>query len=277
MLCSSLVHRGDELLHLRAGIDAYAERGKTCGIPFLHPWANRLSGDRYEAGGKVVELSDRGRPISRDAGGLPSHGLLGGRSAWTIVQRDSSALTARFEFSTPDLLANFPFPHQVILQAVAGDDALTIATTILPTSPAPVPVSFGYHPYLRIPGVAREQWIVALPVRRRLLLDSRSIPTGDSESVEFARAPLGTRSFDDGFTDIAPPRRFTIEGGGRSIAVDFDEGYPYAQIFAPAGSDFLCVEPMTAPTNALVRGGGELPMATEQAPFRATFKILVDP
>jgi aldose 1-epimerase len=43
MICSSLRHRGDELLAQNAGVAAYARRGKTMGIPLLYPWANRLA------------------------------------------------------------------------------------------------------------------------------------------------------------------------------------------------------------------------------------------
>ena len=42
MVGCSLRHRGDELLGLRGGLDAYLERGKTFGLPLLYPWANRL-------------------------------------------------------------------------------------------------------------------------------------------------------------------------------------------------------------------------------------------
>ena len=34
----------------------------------------------------------------------------------------------------------------------------------------------------------------------------------------------------------------------------FVEGYPYAQVYAPADDDVVALEPMTAPTNALVSG-----------------------
>ena len=37
MLCCSLRHRGEELLAQNAGVDVYAERGKTMGIPLLYP------------------------------------------------------------------------------------------------------------------------------------------------------------------------------------------------------------------------------------------------
>jgi aldose 1-epimerase len=37
--------------------------------------------------------------------------------------------------------------------------------------------------------------------------------------------------------------------------VHFEQGYPAAQIFAPLVQDVVCFEPMTAPTDALRRGG----------------------
>jgi hypothetical protein len=37
--------------------------------------------------------------------------------------------------------------------------------------------------------------------------------------------------------------------------VRFEQGYPAAQVFAPAGETVICFEPMAAPTDALRRGG----------------------
>ena len=47
MLCSSLRSSSRELLAENAGVRAYAQRGKTMGIPLLYPWANRLAGFGY--------------------------------------------------------------------------------------------------------------------------------------------------------------------------------------------------------------------------------------
>src|SRR4051812_50141521 len=44
MVGASLRHEGRELLGQRGGLEAYASRGATFGIPLLHPWANRLGG-----------------------------------------------------------------------------------------------------------------------------------------------------------------------------------------------------------------------------------------
>lgn len=46
MVCCSLRRNGDELLGQRGGLEAYAKKGSTFGIPLLYPWANRLAADR---------------------------------------------------------------------------------------------------------------------------------------------------------------------------------------------------------------------------------------
>ena len=76
MVCHSLRHRGEELLGQRDGLEAYARIGKTMGIPFLHPWANRLGGlVSYEALGRHVDL--QGKPLRVDGEtGLPMHGTI---------------------------------------------------------------------------------------------------------------------------------------------------------------------------------------------------------
>ena len=60
MVCRSLRVGTSELLDQGHGLQAYAEDGKTMGIPLLYPWANRLSGWDYEAGGRRVKLD---RPV----------------------------------------------------------------------------------------------------------------------------------------------------------------------------------------------------------------------
>ena len=58
------------------------------------------------------------------------------------------------------------------------------------------------------------------------------------------------------------------------LAVTVEEGYPFAQVYSPPGAGFVCFEPMTAPTNALVTGSG-LRFARPDEPFRARFEIAV--
>jgi len=253
MIATSLRHRGDELLAQRDGLDAYVQRATTFGIPLLHPWANRLDGARYAVGGKTVELDLDSPLVHTDGNGLPIHGLCSASPYWEVVRRDATGLRARLDYGAhDDLLAGFPFPHTLEIVAALEEDALHHTTTLTPTGADPVPVSFGYHPYLTLPGVDRADFDVAFPVRRHLLLDDRGIPTGADEPADIPPGPLDGRTYDDGFSELIEPVEFALQGGGRRIAVRFDAGYPLAQVWAPAGQPFICFEPMTAPTNALV-------------------------
>jgi galactose mutarotase-like enzyme len=66
---------------------------------------------------------------------------------------------------------------------------------------------------------------------------------------------------------------FAVSGGGRRLQVHFEQGYPATQIFAPHGEDVVCFEPMTAPTDALSRGGYR--SARPGEPVVAVFSIRV--
>jgi galactose mutarotase-like enzyme len=139
----------------------------------------------------------------------------------------------------------------------------------------PVPVAFGFHPYLHLPNVARERWQVELPAMRHLELDARSIPTGASRALDAQSGPLGSRAFDDAYIDVPEGAEFVLAGGGRRVTVRLEQGYPAAQVFAPCSVDVVCFEPMTAPTNALVAGDGLAVVAPGER-HRATFSITVE-
>src|SRR4051794_6216898 len=228
----SLRHAGEELLHRGAGLEAYVERGAVMGIPFLHPWANRLAGFEYAVDGRAVRLPD-GPPLVRcEEHGLPIHGLLNGSSHWRVrsVATDGgrARVSAALAFDAhPELLAAFPFPHTVNLDAALDARGLTIATTVAATGDVAVPVAFGFHPYLRLPGLDRSRWQLGLPARRYLFTDARGIPTGRDEAERPARLRLGARAFDDGFHAIADGAQFSASGGGRRIAVTFRRAIPW--------------------------------------------------
>jgi aldose 1-epimerase len=280
MVGCSLRHRGEELLGQRGGLRTYVAERSTMGIPLLHPWANRVSRMRFPINGREVALDLSGLPISLDPNRLPIHGLLAGASGWKVDRHealeDGGALAASFDFAArDDLVAAFPFPHRIDVQLTLAGPVLTIDTSVTATVGVAVPVSFGYHPYFRLPGVARADWVVEIPVSRRVDLDEEELPTGEMEETEVEGGPLGSRTFDDEFG--APERSvpFVLEGGGRKIEVSFGEGYPYAQVYAPDDDDVIAFEPMTAPTNALVSDRAELPMVPAGESYGATFSVTV--
>lgn len=239
MICCSLDHQGAELLGQRGGVASWVEKGSTMGIPLLHPWANRVDSDAFGV-------------RKRDQHGLPIHGLLGATPDWQLEAAERHDDHARVRARIEVELDAFP-RHELVLEARLTGAELSIETELRADEPAAI--AFGWHPYLTLPGVPREQWNVELPVRRQAVLDERGLPTGETHAVEPFAGALGDRGFDDLFLELddAP---FAVEGGGRRLEVSFDEGYPVAQVYAPPGEQFICFEPMTAPTNALVTGDG---------------------
>lgn len=226
------------------------------GIPILYPWANRLGTNTYTAESMTVTLTPGHNGVRADPNGLPIHGVLAAYPHWRITHESPHELVAEVDFGAdPELLASFPFPHRLALTVRLSERTLTVRTAVTPAEDEAVPLCFGFHPYLQLPGVPREQWVIEAPAMRHLQLDERGLPTGEATLHPATTEPLGDRAFDDGYDEVAEGAVFAVSGGGRRIEVHFDQGYPAAQIFSPRGEDVVCFEPMMAPTDALRRGG----------------------
>src|ERR1700712_39601 len=167
MIGTSLSEDGVEFLGQRRGLGAYVTAGKTMGIPILYPWANRLSGTSYEVDGTHVALVAGANGVRVD-GQAPIHGVLAAYPGWLVTERSEDSLTAVLDYGgTPRLLASFPFPHVLTQRVTLEDRTLTVETPVMPTTAASVPLCYGFHPYLRLPGVPRADWLLETPAMRR--------------------------------------------------------------------------------------------------------------
>lgn len=275
MVCSSLKHRGEELLAQNEGLEAYAERGKTMGIPLLYPWANRLAGWSYEVADRSVTIEHDRRLIATDGNGLPIHGVIGGRQAWNVkAVHDSLTATLAWSAERKDLFGAFPFEHELRHEAELAGGTLTVTVTVEACGEDKVPVAFGFHPYLSLPGAERGRYEVELPRMKRLRLDRHQIPDGRGEWAEPWRGALAERVWDDGWISLAEPAVFAVQAAGRRIEMTFVEGYPCAQTYAPRTGRFVCFEPMTAPANAL-RSGDRLTVLAPGERYVATWELRV--
>jgi aldose 1-epimerase len=274
LLGISLKHRGNELLRRLEDLETAKRKGSTAGIPLLYPWANRLASLHYNAAGREVTLDSNSQLLHFDDKGLPMHGVPWGQLTWKIVDSNENSFRARLDWDRMELLALFPFPHHVEITAKITANSLTLTTCILANADSVVPISFGFHPYFGIPNVPRAQWHLQMPPMRRLQLDPRGIPTGTTENVTAFDGPLADQNFDDGFALESRTANFTLSGGAYKLGVNFLNGFTHAQIFAPKGKDFIALEPMTAPTNAIASGDGlRILQRTER--FESSFEISV--
>ncbi|HTX94047.1 MAG TPA: aldose 1-epimerase [Mycobacterium sp.] len=256
MIGTSLSDAGVELLGQRRGLDAYLTAGKTMGIPILYPWANRLGANTFIAAGRTVTLTPGENRVRADPNGLPIHGVLAGYPGWRVTAESANELSAEVDFGAdPELLASFPFPHVLTVAVRLTDRTLTVRTTVSATAAVAVPLCFGFHPYVHLPDVARSEWLIETPPLRHLSLDERGLPTGASEPQPSRREALADKGFDDAYDQVNDGAVFAVSGGGRRLEVHFEQGYPATQIFAPVAEQIVCFEPMTAPADALRRGG----------------------
>jgi galactose mutarotase-like enzyme len=275
MICTSLSDDGAEFLGQRRGLDAYVSAAKTMGVPILYPWANRLGANSYTAEGVQVTVTPGTAGVHPDEHGWPIHGVLAGNSGWLIDEKSENTLVASLDWSSqPDLLAVFPFPHTLTMAVTLADRTLTVTTTVTPSTAAAVPLSYGYHPYFTIPGVPRAQWEIRTPSMRRLAVDDRAIPTGETSPWAGGTETLGDTFFDHGFDQVADGAVFEVSGGNRRVTVEFVSGYRCSQIFAPLNDEVVCFEPMTAPTDALRHG--TYPVAVPGKAETSVFSITVD-
>ena len=275
MLGASLRHTGVEILRRVEDLEGAAVRGSSAGIPLLYPWANRLSEPRYRVLGQEVVLDESSPLLHFDEHGLPMHGVPWPLLRWVVSEKRQDFMAAQLDWFSSDLLALFPFRHRVELAVTLRPDGLTLETTVVASSAGPVPVSFGFHPYFGFAEPSRANWHLQLPAMRKLSLDGRGIPTGDEEPFGGFNAKLGGNNFDDGFALMDEQTIFSAIGATCKVSVELLAGYRYAQVFAPKDKDYIALEPMTAPANALTGGRG-LRFVPPGERFRAVFRIHID-
>ncbi|MBM4112953.1 MAG: aldose 1-epimerase [Phycisphaerae bacterium] len=296
MVATSWTVDGVERLWLPEPAPSFLRRERTGGIPLLFPWANRLRRDRFELLGRLVDLR-RGALVHRDEVGRPMHGLLLRWSRWDRVQVDArrDRASAELDWGAHRQLASlFPFSFTLRLEwrLVQGAAPGVEISAEVEAGDEPVPIAFGWHPYVRLPGARAACGVTALdgvlrrvpledglPRRRHgaLALDESPTarPLGDASSAR----RLGRARIDELCAGAREGTEVRIDGPkGARVAFQFVRGVRFAQLFAPQDTECASVEPMTAPTAALSDGAAELPILGPRQRFSACFRIqVVDP
>ena len=257
------VHGKNILYFPYVDVSEFQKNPQLSGIPFLAPWANRLSEQDFWANGKKYAFDMN---LGNVRGDNPIHGLLASSPYWQVISvaadKRSARATSRLEFwRYPELMAQWPFAHEYEMTYTLKDGILEVRVTVTNLSHDPMPLAIGFHPYYRIPDVPRDQWIAHIPARQRVIADNRLIPTGDYRAMDISeKFPLAGRTLDDGFIDLqrdADGRAvFSIEAGGKKVEAMFGPKYPAAVVWEPNAPNgqaqpFICFEPMTGITNAV--------------------------
>jgi aldose 1-epimerase len=253
---------GQNILHFPyADLGEFARRPGQCAIPLLAPWANRMTEQGFWANGKKYAFNPG---LGNLNPALAMHGVLNNSPLWRVTEvaagADSARVTSRLEFwKEPDLMAQWPFAHEYEMTYSLANGVLEVRLTVVNLSSQPMPLTVGFHPYFRIPGIPRDEWVARIPARQRVVADSRLIPTGERVPMNLpSPLPLKGHTLDDGFVDLerdsSGRAHFSIEAAGRTVEALFGPKYTVAVVWEPAPPpgqtrDFICFEPMTAITS----------------------------
>lgn len=208
------------------------------GCYLMAPYAGRVRHGRFGFEGREYVLP-RNRPPHAQ------HGTVHDRP-WEAV--GDGRLVAQLG---PD----WPWRGEVEQRVRLTDQGLTLEATVR-SADAPMPASLGWHPWFRR-DVGRDA-LLELDVRplEALVVDHEQIPTGE-------RTAPPPQPWDDCFTGMPTPPRLRWPG---ALDLEITSSATWWVVYShPAHA--VCVEPQTAPPNALATGDAAI--VTPDAPLSA--------
>lgn len=243
----------------RDPIDLLSARG----APILFPFANRVPEGRFRFRGREYRMDVNERDFRNHI-----HGFVR-QLPWTVLalgaDDDGAWVRAAVELHRfPEVSRQYPFRCRVTVTTRLRHGALMHEASVENRGDVALPMNYGLHPWF--PGSiggARAHTQVRIGTDRYWELDKRiptgrvlSAPPGAPRDLRDWRA-LGALEYDDVFTGM--PRRLDgwTESGvrypdaGITIRVEASPAFREVVVFAPTDQDVVCIEPYTAPTNAV--------------------------
>lgn len=212
------------------------------GIPILFPICGNLPDARYEVDGHFYELAQHG--FARN---LP----------WEVRDRSVKPNGAVLELalsSTADTLAVYPFEFELVFTYRLEGNRLHIAQSYTNKSERPMPFSTGLHPYFHLADASTEtksQLQLQIPSDRYINQIDRTehsyTPSDNGSSLDW-NAPeldLAFRPISARQTSATEPNR-QVE-----ITISYDDAYTTIVFWTVAEKNYYCLEPWSAPRNAL--------------------------
>ncbi|MDB4997999.1 MAG: Aldose 1-epimerase [Myxococcaceae bacterium] len=212
------------------------------GIPVLFPSPGPLAGDRFTCAGR--------------SGAMKQHGFARQR-AWSVVGSKRGEVTLEL-LSDDATRAEFPWDFSARLRYALAGTTLTIETRIENTArgagAAPMPFALGFHPYFHVADATKAN--ARIPTQATRAFDNVTKKLVDLTGP----IDLTVKEVDLHLVDHAA-HSATLERGTDRIVVTADPELGRWVIWTLAGKDFVCLEPWTAPANALNTGDGLLTLA----------------
>ncbi|PSN10009.1 aldose epimerase [filamentous cyanobacterium CCP5] len=241
-----------DILYFDAERFANPELSVRGGVPILFPICGNLPDNTYSFNGQTYTLKQHG--FARD---LP----------WQTLGQDvtdAAELTLALD-SSEATRPGYPFEFRLRFTYRLFGHTLEIHQQITNLSDQPMPFSTGLHPYFEVKDKA--QLSFDLPASQYLDQNTGEVSAYDG-GFDFSRDEI-----DVAFKFLSGTRATVTDGDlKRRLTVSWSQAYSTLVFWAIKGKDYYCLEPWSAPRNALNTGEQLLAVEPQQT-FEATVKF----
>jgi galactose mutarotase-like enzyme len=234
-LVTSFNVAGRELLYLDPATLNAAGKNVRGGIPILFPAPGKLEGDAWQALGHAGQMKQHGfaRNLAWALQGEPADSRSGPAAVTLCLEANASTLE------------QYPWAfHSEVTFSLEGS-CLRLAARVRNDSSTPMPFALGYHPYF----LAGD--------KRQVRIDTHATRAFDNvakRTVLFGGFDLELPEVDVHLLDHGSSASALHFGDGSRIALTGSAEFTHWVVWTLAGKDFVCLEPWTAPGNALNTG-----------------------
>jgi aldose 1-epimerase len=207
----------------------------------LVPWSNRIDPEGFVFEGRRIALAP-----NRPGEPCPIHGD-GWQHPWSVAARSATGVSLLLDRRDGTRYSS-PFSYVARLRYALTDCALQVTLEVTNTGPARLPFGLGLHPWLE----RREGVTLRARARGTWTRDTRGLPADEIDlppEWDFASGrPLPPTPVDHAFCGWDGKAEVHWPDTGVSLAIEADMGYYI--LYAPAGRDFFCFEPVDHAVNA---------------------------
>jgi galactose mutarotase-like enzyme len=206
------------------------------GVPLLFPSPGKLAGDRYERGGHAGSMKQHG--FARDV-------------AWQVKSHEGRSATLAIE-STDATRAMYPWDFRATVTYTLRGRCLRLDFAVDSTGRETMPFGFGIHPY----------FAVADKASARIATNAtRAFDNVTKKDVAFHGFDLTKGEVDVHLLDHGSTASELAWGDGAKLAIRGSPEFGRWVVWTLPGKPFVCVEPWTAPGNALNTGESLIELA----------------
>jgi galactose mutarotase-like enzyme len=232
-LVTSFSVAGKELLYLDPATLNDGSKNVRGGIPVLFPSPGKLEGDAWRAAGHAGQMAQHG--FARNL-------------AWAVreTRSDAASASATLSLDASELTrAQYPWAFRAELTFVLEKACLRLVARVRNDSTEPMPFALGYHPYFS----ATDKRHIRIDTHATRVFDNVTKQAAAFRGFDLELPEVDLHLLDHGGTVSA----LHLADGSR-IALTGSPEFTHWVVWTRAGKQFVCLEPWTAPGNALNSG-----------------------